>query len=301
MKHLLLLLLVLTPLAGMAQHSTCNEDTTLFYKGRKIVINEQNDKIKVKLYEGNSQGDTISNAQIFEGVYLNGQSNERRTVLDVLPFSKKRNKDNHRFDPHLCGIYIGYANFGNDFLSFNPSSHANLNAAHAWELGFTLFTGHIVLSPSKHWGATVGLGWGYRTMRLDGNHAFREIDGITQVYPGNSAEEPTEYSKSRLRYFFFRIPAAIEWQTRIGGKGPVFFSVGPEAEIRHGVKSKGKINGSKETFDKGLNVRPLGINLLAQAGAGNIGVYMRYSTLGLFEKNKGPELYPFSFGLNWYW
>lgn len=115
----------------------------------------------------NSQGDTISNAQIFEGVYLNGQSNERRAVLDVLPFSKKRNKDNHRFEPHLCGIYIGYANFVNEFLSFNPSRRASLNAA--------------------------------------------------------------------------------------------------------------------------------------QAGAGNLGVYMRYSTLELFEKNKGPELYPFSFGLNWHW
>lgn len=301
MKHLLLLLLALTPLVSMAQDTTCNEDTTLFFKGRKIVINEQNDKIKVKLYESTPQGDTINNAQIFEGVYLNGQSRERRTALDVLPFAKKRKKNYHNFEPHICGVYIGYANFGNGFLSFNPSNRASLDAPHAWEIGGTLLTDHVVLSPSSHWGLTAGLGWGYRTMRLDGNHAFREIDGVTQVSPGDKAEEPTEYFKSRLRYFFFRIPVSIEWQTRFNDKGPVFFSVGPEAEIRHGVKSKGKINGSKETFDKGLNVRPIGVNLLAQAGAGNVGVYMRYSTLELFEKDKGPELYPFSFGLCWYW
>ena len=138
-------------------------------------------------------------------------------------------------------------------------------------------------------------------MRLDGNYAFREIDGITQIYPGEAAEELTEYSKSRLRYFYFRIPLSIEWQTRINGRGPLFFAVGPEAEIRHGFRSKGKINGEKKTFDKGLNGRPLGINVLAQAGYADLGVYMRYSTYGLFEKNKGPELYPFSFGVCWYW
>lgn len=62
-------------------------------------------------------------------------------------------------------------------------------------------------------------------MRLDGNYAFREIDGVTEIYSGMEAEEPTEYSKSRLRYFYFRIPLSIEWQTRLNGKGPLFFAV----------------------------------------------------------------------------
>lgn len=300
MKHLLLLLLIIAPMSAMAQNESIPQDTTLFLNGRKIVIKEQGDKIKVKLFEKVSTGDSIANAQIFEGVYLNGQSTESRTVLNALPFSKRNNKKNS-FEPHAGGFYIGYTRLSNDFLSFNPSSGANLNAGHSWEIGGNLFTGSHAFGPTHNWGITIGLGWGYRSMRLDGNEAFREIDGVTTIVSGVNAEEPTEYSKSRLRYFYFRIPLSIEWQTRINGKGPVFFAVGPEAEIRHGLKSKGKINGAKKTFDKGLNGRPVGINLLAQAGYADIGVYMRYSTYGLFEKNKGPELYPFSFGLCWYW
>lgn len=38
------------------------QDTTLYVNGRKIVIKEQGDKIKVKLYERASGGDTITNA-----------------------------------------------------------------------------------------------------------------------------------------------------------------------------------------------------------------------------------------------
>lgn len=87
-------------------------------------------------------------------------------------------------------------------------------------------------------------------MRLDGNYAFREIDGVTEIYSGEEAEEPTEYSKSRLRYFYFRIPLSIEWQTRLNGKGPLFFAVGPEAEIRHGSDRKQKLTGQRRRLTR---------------------------------------------------
>ena len=128
MKKLLLLWLMIAPMSGMAQNESTPQDTTLYVNGRKIVIKEQGDKIKVKLYESASGGDTITNAQIFEGVYLNGQSTESRTVLSALPFSKKNNKRN-RFEPHAGGFYIGYTRLSNDFLSFNPSNGADLNTS----------------------------------------------------------------------------------------------------------------------------------------------------------------------------
>lgn len=115
-KHIITMLMV-APRAEWHKMKVTPQDTTLYDNGRKIVIKEQGDKIKVKLYESASGGDTITNAQIFEGVYLNGQSTESRTVLSALPFSKKNNKRN-RFEPHAGGFYIGYTRLSNDFLSF---------------------------------------------------------------------------------------------------------------------------------------------------------------------------------------
>ena len=92
----------------------------------------------------------------------------------------------------------------------------------------------------------------------------------------------------------------MEWQQRVG-RNKVFFNAGPEFEIRHSVKSFSHINGGKKkTVGKGMYVQPVGINLLAQAGYGNIGIYLRYSTYGLFQKDKGPEVSPYSFGVAWY-
>ena len=92
MKKLLLLWLMIAPMSGMAQNESTPQDTTLYVNGRKIVIKEQGDKIKVKLYESASGGDTITNAQIFEGVYLNGQSTESRAERSPLLEEKQQEK-----------------------------------------------------------------------------------------------------------------------------------------------------------------------------------------------------------------
>ncbi|WP_148335701.1 hypothetical protein [Bacteroides neonati] len=88
MKQLIVLLGILVSLTGYAQENA-RQDTTLLLNGRKIVIKERDGKVKVKLFEESSRGDTIENDQIFEGVYMDGQSTERRISLTV-PFTKKR-------------------------------------------------------------------------------------------------------------------------------------------------------------------------------------------------------------------
>lgn len=297
MKHLILAAFVLLFTTGAVAQEAA-QDTTLVVNGQKIVIKQGNGKVKVKLYEATSKGDTIENEQIFEGVYLDGQSTEKRTLLDGLPFNQKKKKNRNNFDPHASGFYFGYTQLSNDFYGFGTGTMPNLNAFKSWEIGANFFTTDIPLSRDHHWAVTAGLGWGYRSFRLDGNEAFISAEGSTTIEPGN---EETEYSKSRLRYFYFRIPLSIEWQTKVNGHDPVFLAAGPEIEIRHGIKSMAKVNGDSQTLGNGMYVRPVGVNLLVQAGYDDLGVYLRYSANTLFQKNKGPEMYPLSFGVCWYW
>ena len=94
MKHICsLLFLLMSSITVMAQESIL-QDTTIYLNGRKMVIKENNGKIKVKMYEAKSNNDTIENAQVFEGVYLNGRSIEQTTIVSV-PFVKKKNKNYH--------------------------------------------------------------------------------------------------------------------------------------------------------------------------------------------------------------
>lgn len=295
MKQLILVAFLLLSTTSIIAQETA-QDTTLVLNGQKIVIKQGDGKMKVRIYGATSEGDSIENKQIFEGVYLDGKSMERRTLLDGLPFTQKKHRN--YFNPHVSSLYFGYTQLSSDFYGFGGNKMADLNSFKSWEIGGTVFSTDLPLSRDLHWAATFGLGWGYRSFRLDDNAAFIRTDEGTTIQQGDAE---TDYAKSRLRYFYFRIPLAIEWQTQVPRRGSVFLSAGPEIEIRHGIKSMAKVNGDSQTLGNGMYVRPVGVNLLVQAGYDDYGIYLRYSTYGLFEKNKGPEMYPLSFGLCWYW
>lgn len=293
MKQIIVLLLVFAPVAGMAQE-TSNPDTTFYVGNRKYVIKETEENIRVKIYEASSKGDTIENDQIFEGVYKDGRSTERRISLTI-PFVKKEKGRTGYFEGHTAGVYLGYSKLA-DGINFGKADNVDLVASKSWEWGINLFESGLRLSRNS--GLTTGLGFGYNSFRLDGNYGFEEKNGITAIHP---SPENVDYRRSRLRYYHLRLPVSFEWQKRINTRGPVFFSLGAELETRFWVRSKAIIEDDKHTLSKDLNVRPLGVNLLAQAGYGKWGFYCRYATASLFEKDKGPKFYPFALGVQWHW
>ena len=292
MKHICLLLFFMASITAVAQE-TIPQDTTIYLNGRKVVIKENNGKIKVKMYEIKAGNDVIENPQVFEGVYLNGRSIEQTTIISV-PFIKKKKKS-YKFDPHYPVIYAGFDKLSKG--AFQYSSAVPQIGGKSWEWGVNPFYGGIALTPDNHWGVTTALGIARIVHKLDDNYGFEKIDGTTVCQP---APEGIDYQKSWLRYWAFRLPISLEWQARFGSSR-AFIAAGPEVEWRVGIKSRAKYDGAKHTLSDKLNTHPLGLNLLLQAGYGCFGFNARFALTSLFEKNKGPELYPASLSFAWYW
>jgi hypothetical protein len=183
---------------------------------------------------------------------------------------------------------------------YSQADEPDLVLTKSWEWGVVPFDAKFPLTRDNSLSLNSGLGIGYTSFRIDGNYAFRKVNSITAILPSG---EGRSYSQSRLYYYDVRVPAVFEWQKYSRHHGPIFVSAGGEAEIRWNMKSKVKYESNKHeyTLSKDLNVNPIGVNLLAQVGYGSLGLYTRYSVFQLFEKNKGPELYPFSMGVAWYW
>ena len=160
-----------------------------------------------------------------------------------------------------------------------------------------MFNTGVAITRDNHWGLTTTLGLARIVYKLDDNYGFEKIDGITVCRQANDVD----YQKSWLRYWAFRLPVSLEWQTKFGSSSRAFIAVGPEVEWRMGVKSRAKYDNKKHTLSDKLNTHPLGMNLLLQAGYGCLGFNARFALTSLFEKNKGPELYPASIGIGWYW
>ena len=297
-RIMILACLLAVPAGRMAaqQQTDPEQKATVQTQGDSIIIRKGKGDMRIKVYEEQLEDGEKKEVQIYEGVYLEKVDADKRTFLDALPFIPKKRRYN-AYEPHCSGLYIGYSRLANDFLSFGASDKMGLDLSKSWEFGFNILSVYHNFKKNPHWGINLGVSWGYRSFNIDGNYALLKENGTSIFTAGN---EDTSYNKSRLRHFFFRVPVLMEWQQRVG-RNKVFFNAGPEFEIRHSVKSFSHINGGKKkTVGKGMYVQPVGINLLAQAGYGNIGIYLRYSTYGLFQKDNGPEVSPYSFGVAWY-
>lgn len=281
-----------------AQQTAAPQRATIITEGDSIIIRKGSGNMRIRVYEEQPTDGESKEVEIYEGVYLERVESDKRTFLDALPFIPQKKKDN-AYEPHNSGIFIGYSRMSNDFLSFDNSAKADLNLSRSWEFGFNVISLCHNFKKNPHWGLNFGVNWGYRSFSFDGNRALLKADGQTYFAEG---DEENSYSSSRLRHFFFRIPITLEWQQRLGRSNKLFFNIGPEFEIRHGVKSFTHINGGKkQRMGKDMYVNPVGVNLLAQAGYGDFGLYLRYSTTSLFQKDKGPKMSPYSFGIAWYW
>lgn len=290
MKRLLWTLCLLAPLAMAAQESE-TLDTILYVKGRKVVVNEKGENVKIKMYERISTGDTIENDPVFEGVYKNGRSIERRFAISIPFVSKKKN--HLHFSPHYSGINIGYNSFG------SSDGGVDLSLSKSWEIGISLISTGFSLTQDGCWGLATGVGWGYVSFRLNGDRTFQEVNGNTVVvYP----QAVPEYSKGRLRYNYFRVPLLLEYRSHFAHYKP-FISGGLEAEIRYRIQSRAQRveSGNSKRLGSDMNVNPIGINLMAQAGLDDVGFYVRYSLNPLFKSDRGPGMHPLTLGVCWWW
>lgn len=285
MKKVLFFMIAFMAVACLVKATPLSPDTIIHIDGKHVKIKEANDRMTVKVFEVSLNSDTIYRDQVFEGVYKDGKSSERRfskgLYIPVPRFNRVSN-------PHWAGFSMGFAglNKGNIDLKSGKSFEFMLN-----------FYEHAFQISRRGWAIVTGAGFRWNTYRLDDNTRFEKVNGITQLLP---APTDIEYKTSRLKVVHFTIPLLLEWQKKAGGKR-LFFSGGVVAGAKiysNSVIKYYNMHGKqKDVLGKDLNLRPVTCDILAQAGYGCIGLYAKYSPLSLFEKGRGPELYPMSAGI----
>jgi len=287
--------------------TAANEDSTkIFESGNKRIVvkeNEQKQRLEVEVYEFNNNQDSTFYEQIFEGHYRDGKSNEQRKYITSVNIRNPR-WNIKSFDPHWAGFGFGFADFTED-IYFDDYSFSNcelFDNRKSFEFSFNFFEIPIPLSKRHRLGLVTGLGIRWTSYFVKGNFHFEEIDDYTDLV---KAPEGVRYKSSRLGLTTLNIPLLFEWQDK---RGNAFVSGGilgsaktwsysrieyyDDNEIDRRLKKR-----HKEKVDQGMTLRAINMDLFVQGGFRFIGAYARYSPLSIFKDNKGPELYPFSFGL----
>jgi opacity protein-like surface antigen len=219
--------------------------------------------------------------------------------------SKKHH--NTRFRGHWNSIEYGYNGFLNSdqetsltgadaFMSLNsnPTRSTNFN------IHFCQVTQRLA---GNSLGFVTGLGFDFYNYFFDNNNSIiKGADGriVCDSLTGLNVD------KSKLATTFFTIPLVFEFHFPAGDNKNkyLWMQVGVTGSIKLGSHTKvvyhedGKKQKDKNRDD--FNINALRYAFTARAGYSNFFVYGNYSPVSFFEKNKGPELYPFSVGIGFH-
>jgi len=295
--------LSLSIVCNFVNANVLNDDSTkIIDSGNKRIIVTENinkQRVEVEVYElqdGNEIGPPYE--KIFEGHYRDGVVHEQRKSLltiDIpspLPSSRKR-VYRCDFKPHYSGFGMGFAGFA-EKGNFRDVPYRTASSP---EIFINFLEQAIPLSRSRYynWAIVTGMGIRWTRYHLKDNHYFEEINDYTYVLQESGN---INFTKSKLGITTLNIPLLLEWQTN---NSKFFISAGAVCSFKTASSSRiyykderGK--KQKEKIDSGMTLRPVTMDILAQIGSGNIGVFCRYSPISIFEKGKGPELYPLTLG-----
>ena len=303
MRKITTILVFLLPALCMTASPLLPPDTTFQYNNRKVVITDDNNELSVSVYQLNEQGDTVGTNKIYEGIFSEERTIERRyetgfeiSIRDILSIGRKQCESRSQWS----GFGIGFANLpeGYDYdgelasvLKLSRSRQYNLNLLEgSWRMGNSIFSG------------ITGMGIQFNSIHLQRNKAIEVIDYNSVITTTNSGEE---YNKSRLHYTYLTFPLLVEASWNIGHRSFFFINAGIVGKVKtassskvwyeneHGDEQKKKLPGD-------LNLRPVTFDLLAQAGINHVGFFVSYTPLSLFNEHRGPKANQATIGMHYY-
>ncbi|MFW5821581.1 MAG: outer membrane beta-barrel protein [Bacteroidota bacterium] len=307
MKKLFTTLMSLLMVAGLLAQGTTkagkvtvveNEEKTVVKIGddSAFTIEEGKDTTKIKF--GN-KGVTIIEDE--KGTRVDWDDLEDKDSEEEDENEDKKKEKKSKFKPHWAGVEVGINNYvNNDFtMELAPAnSYMDLNTGRSWNFNLNFMEYGIGLGTDKV-GLVTGLGIGWSNYHFDnGNAIIENEDGNIVEY--NISNESASVQRSKLQTTYLTAPLLMEFQIPVGKKR-LFLSGGVLGGVKLGSKTKMvyTVNGDKQK-DKvkdDFNMSVLRYGFTARVGYRNLKLFANYYPTSLFEKGKGPELYPFSVGL----
>lgn len=207
-------------------------------------------------------------------------------------------KEKRKFRGHWSGFEFGV----NGFMDKNQSmimkddlAYMDLKQARSWNVNINFLQYSLGFGTDKA-GLVTGMGIEFNDYHFSSETTLKNDNGVTKV---DSSFVDFNVSKSKLSTTYFTVPLLLEFQIP-AGHHRLYVSGGIIGGVRLGSHTKVVYNdGGKEKKKNrdDFNLSTFRYGLTARVGYRGLRLFANYYPTSLFEKDKGPELYPFSIGL----
>lgn len=305
MKSIIIILatfMISFSLNGQAIDSTKDQkkaDTTNLILGKKeISIIDKNGEtdIKVKNRDKDNVNDNEEKEEEVSEDVTDNNNNE-----DWWNDDKRNKRDNRHFKGHWDAFQIGINSYlspdkttslpaSMDFMSLNTNKSININI-NMLQQSFGLI--------GRSLGLVSGLGLEFTNYVFDGNNSImKDASGVIVA-----DVKSFKLDKSKLTTSYLTVPLILEFQfpgERRSNRLYINGGVVGGLKLGSHTKIKYKENGDKqdEKDKNDFNLNSLRYGFTGRIGIKHLSIYGTYYPVALFEKNKGPELYPFMVGFS---
>jgi hypothetical protein len=252
----------------------CDEknDTTFLSFGKvKVIIYEDKDDVEITIDE---KGDTVINVG-------------------------KNEKKSKKFESTWEGLSIG----ANGALTYDnkttlPEDMRFIELDYAKSISAAFNFADLELGIGQHFGIVTGLGIQWNRYGIKNNYtlSFNE-DSIYGIQTPDY-----KYNRNVLKSTYITMPLLLEIHTSKKHSKSVNIALGVIGGYKLGSKLKQDYDFEGRNYEfktKGhYQFNPFQAYATARIGYGDISLYANYGLTRIFEEGRGPQLYPFQFGLH---
>ncbi len=203
---------------------------------------------------------------------------------------------------HWGGIDVGV----NLLLSKDGSTTMDTNAtwleldySRSLSWRFNIFEEKIRLY-KDYAGLIIGAGLTYNSYGIKNNVDITTRDS-SATYALAINDSLRDYSKNKFRASYIHVPLMLEFNTSLDNEKSFHIAAGVIGGWKMGSITKQKWEDQSDKYNarrkSDYNLSPFTLDATARIGYKNFTVFASYGLTSLFEKDKGPEVYPVTVGL----
>jgi hypothetical protein len=249
------------------------DTTSISIANRQILIIDKDGKTDISIYE----------------------RTERDTDRD--------NRRSGQFRGNWRGLELGLNNYVNkDFsVSLDPGEDfMELRAARSRNINLNLLQYNLTVSDNNI-GFVTGLGFEFNNYRFSDNVSITKEN--KEIVPVNYDEAGIDLDRTRFRAIYLNVPLLFELQTNHNRRSRrAYVSAGVIGGVNIGsstrVVYKDNSSRGRERVRDDFYLSPFRYGLSFRTGYRSLNLYANYYPTPLFQKGKGPELYPFAVGFS---
>lgn len=259
-------------------------------------------ELKRKPAESNISASGLGEAFVEDSLHNSGVKITMDPAIRDGLISIGEDKDDDKFDGHWGGFELGtswYMSSSGSFDSPEHNKYLELNHGKSLSANINLWEKNFNLANNK-FGLITGLGFSFRNYKFDETRTLLGNDRDTLYGFIDSNYLNKNADKSKLNVAFLTLPVLFEYQVPLG-KRKVYVGAGGIGGLKIGSHTKIVYSeGNNETTKKdhkSFHLNPFYYGARAYLGYAGVNIFADYGLSELFQKDEGPQVYPFSIGI----